>query len=131
MINAILSMLIAAHAPNPEPLAYSIMNVAIREDVDPILMTQVVIAESNGNPQAINTRTGDYGLMQIHLDAHPQIGLLCAMSIDCNLTAGAKIIKTLDRICQYNIGKKSMTEARLKKCLKYERRLSIIAAGGN
>lgn len=130
MISTILSMLLVAHAPNPQPLAYAITKVAFAEDVDPILMTQIVIAESNGRPHAINTRTGDYGLMQIHLDAHPEIGLMCAMSLECNLVAGAKIIKSLDRICQYNIGKKPMTEKRLRLCLKYEARLATITQGG-
>lgn len=126
MIAIIMGMLLAAHVPNPQPLAHSILRVSSLEDVDPIMMTQIILVESNGNPQAINTGTGDYGLMQIHLDAHPETGLMCAMSMECNLRAGARIIKSLDRICQYNIGKKPMTERRLRLCLKYEERLATI-----
>lgn len=130
MFNTILTILIAAHVHNPQPLAYAIIKVSNTESVDPILMTQIIVAESNGNPKAINYKTGDYGLMQIHLDAHPEVGLVCAMVLECNLKAGAKIVKTLNRACEYNMGKREMTEKRLKKCLQYEERLSTIVKGG-
>lgn len=129
MVNVILSILISANVHNPRPLAESIVRVANAEQVDAITMTRLVIVESRGNPLAVNSKTGDYGIAQIHLDAHPEIGFMCAMTLDCSLTASAKIIKTLDRICQYNTGKRFMTERRLKKCLTYEKKLYNIAEG--
>ena len=128
MLNTILTILIAAHVQNPQPLARSIMIVSASENVDPILLTQITIAESRGNPQAINFKTGDYGLLQLHLEAHPEIGIVCAMVLQCNLKEGAKIVKKLQahddfRPCMYNTG---YTGARKhpKACLRYEERLA-------
>jgi len=122
MISSILSILISANIHNPQVLAYSIANVSNQERVDPITLTKMVIVESKGNPLAVNSRTEDYGILQIHLKAHPEIGFMCAMTQDCGLKAGAKILKTLSRPCEYNLGKRGAMN-NVKKCLQYESNL--------
>ena len=125
MFNSILSLLISANISNPKPLANSIDLVSSQEQVDPVILTKMVIVESKGNPLAVNSRTEDYGILQIHLKVHPEIGFMCAMIQDCGLRAGAKILKTLNRPCEYNLGKKGAI-INVKKCLQYESNLDSI-----
>ena len=126
-MSIILSMLIAANAPNPESLAVLIENVSAETKADPVVVTKIVIAESRGMPYAVNTRTGDYGLMQINLKSHPEVSAMCALTPKCNIRAGIKILSKLNRICEYNTG--PLTIKKMKNCLKYEQRLSMISEG--
>lgn len=125
-LGIILSLLIASNAPAPKPLAKMIHKIAKEEKVDSQLVTKIVIVESRGNPRAVSN-TGDFGLMQINLNSHPHIGLVCALSPECNLRAGVKILKKFDRVCRFNVGTGRLEGKRLKNCLNYESKLDKVS----
>jgi hypothetical protein len=125
-LGIILSLLIASKVPTPRPLATMIYKVAKEEKVDSQLVTKIVIVESRGDHLAISN-TGDFGLMQINLESHPNIGLVCALSPECNLRAGVKILKKFDRVCRFNVGTGKLEGKRLKNCLNYESKLDRVS----
>lgn len=126
MLTLVFLALFNAKAPAPFETAVLIVNIAREEKVDAMLLTKIVVIESRGNPSAINKRTKDYGIAQINLKAHPQVTYKCAMNKACGLRAGAKILAKTKRPCQYNTGRAKFNEARLQKCLQYERKLASI-----
>lgn len=126
MLSSILLLLLNAQVPKATELAYLIAEVSIQENVDPILVTRMVIVESRGNPRAINWKTGDYGIAQINVKSHPHIPMTCLMNAECGLREGIKILKATKRPCQYNLGRGVLTEARMRKCVQYESKLASI-----
>lgn len=126
MLTLVFLALFNAKAPAPFETAVLIINIAREENVDPMLLAKVIVVESRGNPTAVNKKTRDYGIAQINLKSHPQVSYKCAMNKACGLRAGAKILAKTIRPCQYNVGKKTLNEIRLKKCLQYERKLANI-----
>lgn len=49
-----------------------VSQAAVKYGVDPLVMDEVIECESQWNPVAVSP-TADYGLVQIHLAAHPDI----------------------------------------------------------
>lgn len=56
-----------------DDLDAAILAVASRNGVDAALMQRIVACESGGDPNAVGDGGQSYGLVQIHLPAHPQI----------------------------------------------------------
>ncbi len=135
MIDLIYSLLLTHSAPtavSPKLLAPAILKIAKKYDEDPILITQIIIVESKGKPNAYNPYTQDYGLMQIHLDTAIEHGLTeqCLYDWKCNLNAGVKILskmrKSVDfQKCVWNTGLQG-SKKYPKACAKYEWALANI-----
>lgn len=127
----LLALYASPKAPNHTHLAHSIVKYSAAFDVDPILVTQIMLTESKGDPNAFNKRTHDYGLMQInkHTAKAMHFNERCLKNWECNLKAGIRIISVLQqykryRPCMYNVGPN--TRRKYNSCLTYERKLASI-----
>lgn len=132
MYEILLTILMANSAPNAIPapaLAKEIMTVAAKNGTSPVLIAQIIMTESNGNPNAFNAASKDHGLMQINERTAKAMKLTstCLYNWKCNLAAGAKIVSKLKRPCAYNVGNAGSQKAtRAKKCLYYEEKLAKV-----
>ncbi len=120
-MQAIMNMLLdnSATTLHPFVLAIHIVSASAQYSVDPELMTRIVIVESNGRPNAVNTLSSDYGLMQVH----GALGRKCGPDWDCNLRQGAAILAKTHRTCEYNLGPKGKQRKYRKTCEGYERKI--------
>ena len=57
----------------PFNLSAAIARVSLEYGVEGKLLTRVIRCESQGNPKAIGDHGTSYGLVQIHMPAHPEI----------------------------------------------------------
>ncbi len=129
MINTIISLLVAHSAPGAvaaKPLALAIIQVANAYGEDPILITQIILVESRGKALAYNSKTQDYGLMQINIKtaAAMHLDTACLFNWRCNLKVGVEILSKLNRPCRFNVGTKTLKGKRLENCLHYESKLA-------
>jgi len=132
-LSAILVMLSTHSAPTAVPaqeLAPAIIYAALRHDVDPKLLTRILLVESRGIATAINTATDDHGLMQINKRTQALYGISdwCVKIWQCNLDKAAKILADMpeDRTCRFNVGTRRIVGRLEEACLKYERKLASI-----
>lgn len=135
MIDLVYSLLIAHGAKSSVPakqLAPAIVKLSKKYGEDPILVTQIILLESRGKANAHNTKTKDYGLMQINektiLAKHLDMSRI--FNWRYNLEAGVRILSELrkkDRFrpCMWNIGVVG-SKKYPRVCERYERKLSTI-----
>lgn len=133
-LNAITAMLLASASPNAVPaeqLAPQLLATALQHDVDPKLLTRIVLLESRGVATAYNSKTVDHGLVQINEATRKAYGLSnwCMRIWQCNLNAGARILADMYKIadarpCVYNLGPKGRFARYEKTCNKYETMLA-------
>lgn len=113
-----------------DKLAPVILKLAREYELEPDLITRIILLESKGEEKAYNRHTKDFGLMQINARTAKAYGLsrTCLMAWKCNLEAGIRILSDIGdgRVCRYNVGSKPLKGLRLKSCLKYERKLASI-----
>lgn len=127
----ILSLLLKHAAVNAVPapkLVKEIFIVSKQYKVSPLVLAKIIMVESKGNAAAINYRTHDYGLMQIHDSTAELYGFdkKCLLDWKCNLRAGTRILADVTRVCRYNVGTGVLKGDRLEKCLQYEAKLDRI-----
>lgn len=129
-MSIILMLLLTNSAPNAVPahiLAPAIKREADANGLDPVLLTKVLLLESRGVATARSNR--DHGIMQIN-EVHNLSGL-CLYDWRCNLHHGARILASMPRTCQYNVGASRVLKGNiLLKCLTYERKVRNIVTGG-
>lgn len=129
MYEIVLSLLVSHSAPGAVPaneLVTAIIEVADIYDLDPVLITQIILTESRGRANAVNSRTQDYGLMQINIKTAEayNVPIRDLLQWRKNLTLGAKVLATFDRTCRYNVGTARLHGARLDRCIRYEQKLA-------
>jgi hypothetical protein len=124
-LTTILLVLLRAQVPHPAETALLIHEISQAENVDALLLAKMVVVESRGKPNAVNKKTGDYGIAQINLKSHPNITKACAMDARCGLEAGARILAKAKRPCVYNLGAIG-AKRNPKSCLRYEDKLASI-----
>ena len=105
--------------------------------VDPYLVTSILLVESGGKIDAYNERTKDYGLMQIN-EYHIKRGLdkkRLLSDPDYSIKHGVRILAYFKRFrgaepqtwyCRYNVGTGKMIKGRLKRCLRYKRKVDRV-----
>lgn len=127
----LLSLYASPKAPDHIKLATAIERYSKAFDVDPILVTQIMLTESKGDPNAFNPKSHDYGLMQInkHTAKAMSFNTRCLQNWECNLKAGIRVISVLQqykryRPCMYNVGPN--VKRKHNTCLTYERKLASI-----
>lgn len=132
-LSAIMIMLSTHSAPTAVPakeLAPAIIYAALRHDVDPKLLTRILLVESRGISTAVNTATDDHGLMQINKKTQELYGISdwCVKIWQCNLDKAALILSEMpeDRTCRYNVGTRRIIGRLEVACLHYERKLASI-----
>ena len=133
MLDVIISLLVTHTAPNALPattLAPAIIEVSRKYNVDPILVTQIILQESKGVPTDYNPVSHDFGLMQINRTTAISLGISpkCLIDWRCNLDKGVAMIGQLARFsgfraCHYNTGRKGANRAPAA-CTKYENALA-------
>lgn len=133
MLQVITALLIANSSHNAVPakdLAPMILWLSSQYEVDPVLVTRIVLLESKGIASAYNKRTNDYGLMQLNYHTMKAYGIsvTCAKDWKCNLESGIRILSDIKdkRTCRYNVGSGKLKSEKLKRCLSYERKLASI-----
>ncbi len=128
LILALLLNNLAPGAIPAEKLAPAIIKAANKFEVDPVLLTRIVLVESKGLEKAQNEITQDYGIAQLNINTMNAMGITkkCALEYKCNLMWAAKILSQFKRVCSYNVGTGSLIGTRLKNCLRYEQRLAKI-----
>jgi soluble lytic murein transglycosylase-like protein len=118
----------AKDAVPAKELAPAILHMAQYYDVDYMTVTKIILVESRGRESAYNKKTHDYGLMQINArtakDYEAEVG--CLFNWRCNLRVGVEVLSNAKRICAYNLGNSRLSEARMRKCLRYEKKLATI-----
>lgn len=116
---------LAKDAVPAKQLAAEVQWVSAQAGVDPELVARIIIIESRGRPKAFNDKTHDYGLMQLNDKTMKSYGISmkCALNWKCNLKMGVRILSEVNRPCRYNVGTGSLIGARLRNCLKYEKKL--------
>lgn len=129
MYEIVLSLLVSHSAPGAVPsaeLAQEIVRVSAQYELDPVLVTRIILTESRGLASAINQRTADYGLMQINIKtaAAYNVSIRDLMQWRKNLTLGAKVLSKMNRTCRYNVGTARLDGARLDRCIRYEQKLA-------
>lgn len=134
MQKLIISLLLAYSAPNATPatlLAPAIIEISQEFNLDPLLVTQIVLQESKGDPDAYNPASHDHGLMQINQATAISLKLTpkCLYDWKCNLRAGASILHQFSKYsdfqpCFYNTGRIGSKRDGGKKCLAYHEKLS-------
>lgn len=114
-------------------LATAIVSESARWNVDPILVTSIIVVESGGRPGAFNAKSRDYGLMQINHKTATAMGINteCLMNWQCNLKSGIKIVTMLQKHksfepCMYNTGAAGSKRNNGKNCLHYQQKLDKI-----
>lgn len=111
-------------------LAPVIIRLSELYDVDPMVITRIIMVESKGLAKAYNKRTNDYGLMQLNGRTMKAYGITkqCALTWQCNLEAGIRILADISdgRTCRYNVGSGKLHKQKLVRCLRYERKLASI-----
>lgn len=125
----ILALLLTHSAPgsvDAHRLAPAIIAVSAKYNLDPELVTRIILTESRGRANAINLKTEDYGLMQINIKTATAMGVSKQdlMVWQKNIQIGAKVLSQMDRICRYNVGTAKLQGPRLERCTKYERKLA-------
>jgi soluble lytic murein transglycosylase-like protein len=134
MLQTILLMLNMHLAPNAIPadiLAKEIVHVSNAHNINPILVTKIILQESKGIENAYNPSSGDHGIMQLNNATIANMGLShkCVYNWKCNIKAGTKLLATLNkhkdfRPCHYNTGRVGSKRNGGKNCLAYEYKLS-------
>lgn len=117
----------AAGAIPADVLAYHTTHIAEAFGVEPQLAAAVILAESGGRAGAINSRTHDYGLMQINERQATQLRInkKCLMEWRCNMVYGIQHLSKLKRPCQYNVGQYRHISGRFVAiCEAYEAKLA-------
>lgn len=113
---------------NPVQLAPAILHMSQYYDVDYKTITQVILVESRGRESAYNKKTHDYGLMQVNArtarDYNANIG--CLFNWKCNLRVGVEVLRNAKRVCNYNLGNSHLTVKRMRKCLRYEKKIASL-----
>ncbi len=129
----ILALLMNNLAPGSIPaekLAIAIMEAAHKHNIDPVVLTKIVLVESNGLEKAHNAASSDFGIAQINKYTARSMGVLhtCLMNYKCNLNTAAKIISDMKkfRVCMYNLGPKGKHKKYETACLRYERKISSL-----
>jgi len=110
------------------------MKIAAKYNEDPILITQIIILESRGKANAYNSKTQDYGLMQIHKSTAEGLGLgeKCLFDWHCNLEHGVKMLSNMRKQvdfkrCSWNTGIKGTKK--YPKFVKNTNKYSLISVG--
>jgi soluble lytic murein transglycosylase-like protein len=132
-MNSIVMALLLMN-PNPHAVPAYLLGPAIVKigkvyHISPVLLTQIILVESAGDPMAHNSNSDDHGLMQINRQtaAMYHISYDCLYNWKCNLQHGAYIVSKLRRPCAYNLGNNgSKNKTKIKLCLTYERKLDKI-----
>jgi soluble lytic murein transglycosylase-like protein len=103
-------------------LAPAIMRLSCKYNVDPMIVTRVMLLESRGDASAYNAKTHDHGLMQLNDKTIARYGFDKERVYDWeyNLEAGVIILSRYKRLCIYNVGTAPLVGAQLHKCLHYE-----------
>lgn len=128
-MNATIIMLLMQYgsgAIEPVELANEIIVVSERYNVDPELVTRIIIVESRANPKAYNSASQDTGLMQIN-KVH-QVPQVCLNDWRCNLAKGVALLAHMKRSknfrpCHYNTGAAGSRKYP-KQCLQYETKIA-------
>lgn len=129
----VFQLLLLYSAPGAVPaaeLAPVIMSVSAKYNVDPVLVTALILAESGGRPYAYNATSQDHGLLQINhrLARDLSIGPTCLYNYRCNLLVGIRHFAALKRPCLYNLGKNRKLRGRyVSMCDAYEARLASLS----
>lgn len=126
LILALFMQNLAKDAVPAKDLAAEVMWLSAAYEVNPETVARIIIVESRGREKAMNRSTNDYGLMQLNEVTMKRMGISmkCAMHWKCNLKMGIRILSGTNRVCQYNVGTGSLIDARLKRCLHYEKKLA-------
>lgn len=133
-LGAIMAMLVSSSSPAAVPaseLGPAILHASLRHNVDPHLLTRIVLVESRGVATAYNSKTKDHGLLQVNEATRKAYGISkwCLKIWQCNLDAGARILADMyampgARPCVFNIGPKGRFEKYATTCESYERKLA-------
>lgn len=131
MCLALMAKFASPEAVPASLLCPAILDSAKEHSVDPYLVTRIMLHESKGVEYAYNSKTQDYGLMQVHLATARHYGFTetCLQDWRCNLDVGVYILAEMlhgkhARACSYNVG--SHFETKMKSCLTYEASLANI-----
>ena len=113
-------------------LAYKIVRVSSKYNLDPILFSAIIATESNYRVDAVNERTKDYGLTQIsigNVKAYKLSIKKLLTDVNYGLDAGAKILSWFKVkyaikepkfwFCRYNVGTRSLKGNLGKICKRY------------
>lgn len=120
-----LSRHLGPKAINPKILAPVVYLVSRQYNIPQELLTKVIIVESNGIEHAVNNKSKDYGIAQIHVGNGDLEKIECAMRWQCALPLAAKILAKAHRICSYNLGNAGSKKF-INTCLSYERKIASI-----
>lgn len=108
----------------------AVLKASKRYGLDPQTLLGIAIVESSLDQWSVNTKTQDYGLMQVNqhniralkLDRNKLLN-----NIEYNIDSGARILSyfvrrygTLEGLCRYNVGTAPVLKPRqLKRCMEY------------
>lgn len=136
LLAAITALFVGNLAPDAVPvkdLAKEVLKVSRAHQVDPLLVARIIVVESRGRANAKNSRTDDYGLMQINKATQIAYGVSddCMKDWKCNLDAGVKILSDMlkmkgSRPCMYNVGPRGRFEKYKTACEKYEVKIASV-----
>lgn len=121
----ILALLVSNCKGNHLPeLAQAII---AQDEVQPVLLAKVIIIESRCKPDAYNAESDDAGIMQ--LNRVHGLSDTCRFNWRCSLEHGARLLAQARRPCEYNLGRIGAMR-NPETCLRYEKKLDSIEAGG-
>ena len=130
-LSDIVSQLKRHSAPTAVPaneLAPVLVSVAHFYRVPATRLAALVLQESGGRAQAINSVTHDYGLGQINHRTATQYGInkTCLMEWRCNIVVTAKLLAlTNGETCRYNVGQYRIITGRwVQRCADYNSKLA-------
>lgn len=113
-------------------LATVVQREACYFKVNPILVAKIIIIESNGDIHAYNSKSHDYGLMQINESTAEEykVPADCLLDLECHVHHGVYILAALTdrrnfRPCMWNVGPAGVV-AHYKACVQYERKLGAL-----
>lgn len=122
-IEARLTRYIDYRGINPKLLAPAIYYVAREYNVSDETLVNILLTESRGLEYAVNNKSNDYGIYQIHIPSGDLKKIECAMKWHCALNTAAKMLSRISRPCAYNTGERGSKKYPMT-CLQYERKLA-------
>ncbi len=136
LLATVTAILVGNLAPGAVPakeLAPAIVEASRAYRVDAKLIARIVVVESRGIATATNSRTQDYGLMQVNKTTQIAYGFtdVCLKDWRCNLLAGTKVLHDLlamkgSRPCVFNIGPRGRFLKYKVVCERYELKLAMV-----
>lgn len=116
---------LGADAVKPKLLAPAIYLTAREYNISQDLLVRIIVVESRGLEHAVNNKSSDYGMFQIHIVNGDVKRIECAMHWRCAIHLAAEILASARRPCSYNLGNVG-SKRNPKTCFSYERKIASI-----